>query len=295
MKFVNLSVIALLFFVTPLFGQESDNLGEDFDLEALPGVLEKVNDFEALEKAINEEGNDVNNLDLDKNGEVDYVLIQMENEGDTYIAYLRVAMSETEYQDVATIEMEKQSSVTATFQIVGDEALYGKDYILEPEGGVVDISESSSNTSGGKGGPSPYIIPPPPAVRVSVCVGVFRPGFVLFVSPYGFHVRPVWFRPWRPLGRSSFRKRSARSHRKSFRRTSNRRSSSARSMQKNGRKTSKKSTTKKSTTKKSSTTKKNTSSSAAKTNNKKTAQPNKSTQPRSNTQPKGGAKKGGRR
>jgi len=301
MKLVNLSIIALLFFVTPLFGQESDNLGEDFDLEALPGVLEKVSDFEELEKAINEEGNDVNNLDLDGDEEVDYVLIQMENEGDTYIAYLRVAMSETEYQDVATIEMEKQSSTAATFQIVGDEALYGKDYILEPEGGVVDISESSSGGSGGKGGPSPYFtVPPPPAVRVTVCVGVFRPGFVLFVSPYGFHVRPVWFRPWRPLGRSTFRARSSKMHRKSFRRTSSRRSSKAHSMQKNGRKTSKKttskkSTTKKSTTKKSSTTKKNTSSSAAKKNNKTTAQPNKSTQPRSNTQSKSGAKKGGKR
>lgn len=300
LKFKLLPLFFSIFFAVVGFTQNTENLGEDFDLEALPSVLEKVSDFEALEKAINEEGNDVNNLDLDGNGEVDYVLIQMENDGDTYIAYLRVATSETEFQDVATLEMEKKSSATATFQIVGDEALYGKDYILEPEGGIVDISESSSSTSGGKGGPSPYIIPPPPAVRVSVCVGVFRPGFVIFVSPYGFHVRPVWFRPWRPLGRSTFRARSSKMHRKSFRRTSSRRSSKAHGMQKNGRKTSKKSTTKKSTTKKSttkksSTTKKNTSSSAAKTNNKTTAQPNKSTQQRSNTQSKGGAKKGGKR
>ncbi len=305
MKLVNLSIIALLFFVTPLFGQESDNLGEDFDLEALPGVLENVSTFEDLEKAINEEGNDVNNLDLDGNEEVDYVLIQMENEGDTYIAYLRVAMSETEYQDVATIEMEKQSSTAATFQIVGDEALYGKDYILEPEGGVVDISESSSGGSGGKGGPSPYfIVPPPPAVRVTICVGVFRPGFVLFVSPFGFGRHPVWFRPWRPIGRSSFRARSAKMHRKSFRRTSHRRSNSAHKMQKKGRKTSKKTTSHKSSTAKKSNTsssakKSNTSSAANKSSsNKSTATKSNqktNTHQKSNTQPKGGAKKGGRR
>ena len=70
--------------------------------------------------------------------------------------------------------MEKQSASTATFQIVGDEALYGKDYILEPDGGVVDISESSSGGTGGKSGPAPYLIAPPPAVRVTICVGVFH-------------------------------------------------------------------------------------------------------------------------
>jgi hypothetical protein len=69
MKLVNLSIIALLFFVTPLFGQESDNLGEDFDLEALPGILEKVSSFEELERSINDSTNDINNLDLDNNGD----------------------------------------------------------------------------------------------------------------------------------------------------------------------------------------------------------------------------------
>lgn len=289
-------LIGITIMAASVFSQDSDLPGQDFDLEALPGVLENVSTFEDLEKAINEEGNDVNNLDLDGNEEVDYVLIQMENEGDTYIAYLRVAMSETEYQDVATIEMEKQSSTAATFQIVGDEALYGKDYILEPEGGVVDISESSSGNSEGKSGPSPYIVPPPPAVRVTICVGVFRPGFVLFVSPFGFGRHPVWFRPWRPIGRSSFRARSAKMHRKSFRRTSHRRSNSAHNMQKKGRKTSKKTTANKS-----STAKKSTTSSSAK-NNKKSSTTKKSTTStvkqnnKPNSQPKGGgAKKGGKR
>ncbi len=294
MKKLNILFVAFVFISISIFGQDSDLPGQDFDLEALPGVLEKVSDFEALEKAINEEGNDVNNLDLDGNDEVDYVLIQMENDGDTYIAFLRVAMSETEYQDVATIEMEKQSSTTATFQIVGDEALYGKDYILEPEGGVVDISESSSGSSSGKGGPSPNFFPPPLAVHVSICVGVFRPGFRLFISPYGFGIHPVWFRPWHPVARSTFRARSARMHRNAFRRTSHRRSYQAHNMQKKHRKTSAKATQHKSSAAKKNTTsnaaKKSTTSSAAKSNNQKA-----NTHPKSSPNKKGGAKKGGKR
>ncbi len=300
MNKLNLLFVAFVFITISVFGQDSDLPGQDFDLEALPSVLEKVSDFEALEKALNEEGNDVNNLDLDGNNEVDYVLIKMEKEGDTYIAFLRVAMSETEYQDVATIEMEKQSSTIATFQIVGDEALYGKDYILEPEGGVVDISESSSGTSGGKGGPSPYLIPPPPAVRVTICVGVFRPGFRIFISPYRFGFHPVWFHPWHPIARSTFRSRSARMHRSHFRRTSHRRSPHAHNMQKKHRKSSPKATQHKSSTAKKNTTsnaaKKNTTSSAAKSSNHKSSNQHKSnTQYKSSNQHKGGAKKGGRR
>lgn len=293
MNILNLLLIATIFFSVSVFGQSSDLQGEDFDLEALPGVLEKISSFEDLEEAINKEGNDVNNIDLDGDGEVDYVMIQMENEGDTYIAFFRVAMSDTEFQDIATIEMEKQSATTASFQIVGDEALYGADYILEPEGGVVDISESSSGSVGGKGGPAPYLIPPPPAVRVSICVGVFRPGFVLFVSPWGFHRHPVWFRPWRPIARSTFRARSARMHRSAFRRTSHRRSHHAHNMQKKHHHSSPKASHHKS-----SAAKKNTSSNAAKkstTSSAKSSNQKSNTQHKSSQQHKGGAAKKGKR
>ncbi len=299
MKTFKFLIIAAVFFATPVYGQNSDLQGEDFDLEALPGLFEKVNTFEDLEKAINQENNNINNLDLNKDGEVDYVLIQMENENNTYVAFLRVAMSETEMQDIATIEMEKQSSVTATFQIVGDEALYGKDYILEPEGGVVDISESSSGSYGGKGGPAPYLVLPPPAVRVTICVGVFRPGFRIWISPWGFMVHPAWFHPWRPIARSTFRARSVRWHRSAYMRTAHRRSHHAHNMHKKHHRTS--SAYKKSHT--SSPAKSN----AAKSNTKSTATTHqtsittKSTQQKSNTQQrssiqhKTGAKKSGKR
>jgi len=234
-KFYLFILLALSSFL--LISQTSENIEVDFDLEALPGLIEKANNFEELEEAINKEDNSINNLDLDNNGEVDYVLIQEEADGDTHIAFLRVAVAENEFQDIATIEMEKQSSTAATFQIVGDVDLYGEDYILEPEGGTVDISESADN-SGGKKGPS-YYIPPPPAVRITICVGVFRPGYAVWVSPWGFGLHPVWFRPWRPIARATFMSRSARWHRKSFRRTSHRRSMNARNMHKKGRKSSK--------------------------------------------------------
>lgn len=202
--------------------------GEDFDLESLMGVIETVDNFEALEAAINDSTNQLNNLDLDGDGMVDYILIQEEADGDVHVAFLRVAMSETEYQDIATIEMEKLSSTTATFQIVGDVDLYGADYIIEPDDGIVDISESGVE-QGGKGGPSYFDIF---AVRVTICVGVYRPGYVVYVSPYGFMVVPARYHRYRRVARSTYRHRSARWHRSSYHRTSHRKSHHAHNTQK---------------------------------------------------------------
>jgi hypothetical protein len=41
-------------------------------------------------------------------------------------------VSSTEFQDVAVIEVSKNNSGRAIVQIIGDEALYGRDYIVEP-------------------------------------------------------------------------------------------------------------------------------------------------------------------
>ena len=273
------------FMLTAALGQDSNLPGQDFDLEALPGIIETVETFEDLEKALNTESNEINNLDLDKDGEVDYISIDMEQDGEAFIAFLRVGLSETESQTVATIEMEKQSATTASFQIVGEEALYGKDYILEPEGGVVDISEASSKSGSGKSGPSARFIPPPPAVRVTICVGVYRPGFRVWVSPYGFRVYPAWFRPWRPVARHHYRTRAARWHRSSYRRAQHYRSTRARNMHKKYYKAPK-ATPYGTSSKKNYNTKSTTTQQKANTKNtqyKKSTQQQKSTQPK-NTQ-----------
>ena len=147
----------LLLLTSAAFAQEEGLSGEDFDLEVLPALFETANTFEELEAAVNDSTSDINNLDLDGDGEVDYVLIQEEVDGDTHVAFLRVATAEDEYQDIATVEMEKKSETTASFQIVGDAGLYGDDYILELEGGLVDISDNSEEAApGGAGGPSLY-------------------------------------------------------------------------------------------------------------------------------------------
>lgn len=64
-------------------------------------------DLEAFEKAVNTDANKVSNLDLDANGEVDYVQVHTLAEGDARIVVLRIQIAKDEAQDVASIQMER--------------------------------------------------------------------------------------------------------------------------------------------------------------------------------------------
>ncbi|MBC7777471.1 MAG: hypothetical protein H7246_18710, partial [Phycisphaerae bacterium] len=125
-----LGAFALMLFSYPLFAQsnmESDSTGlpgDNFSLEAAIELFKKSNSPEDFEKRLNSENNDVNNLDLNEDGDIDYIRVVDNTEGDVHALVLQVAVSEKESQDVAVIEIEKQGNENAILQIIGDEELY---------------------------------------------------------------------------------------------------------------------------------------------------------------------------
>ena len=74
-----LRALALLLFSAPVFAQsemESDSTGlpgDNFSLEAAIELFKKSTSPEDFEKRLNTENNDVNNLDLNEDGEIDYI------------------------------------------------------------------------------------------------------------------------------------------------------------------------------------------------------------------------------
>ena len=74
----------------------------------------------------------VNNLDLNEDGETDYIRVVDNMDGDAHALVLQAVLSETESQDVAVIEIEKQGAEAAILQIVGDADIYGEQTIAEP-------------------------------------------------------------------------------------------------------------------------------------------------------------------
>lgn len=192
-----------LFFATAMSIQSNativaDSLGLPGDNLDLSGVLElfkKAESPEAFEKALNEKNSEVNNLDLDGDEKTDYIRVIDHSKDEAHALVLQVAVNEKETQDVAVIELEKKGEGAANVQIIGDEDLYGKDYIVEP----ADEGEAKSAIASGAVAP---------AGKTTVVVNVwawpsvryiYRPAYVVWVSPWRWHYYPPWWNPWKPV------------------------------------------------------------------------------------------------
>jgi biopolymer transport protein ExbD len=62
--------------------------GENFSLEGAIALLKKANTLEQFEEAINNEKNDVNNLDLNNDGNTDYITVEDIMEEDKHVIVL---------------------------------------------------------------------------------------------------------------------------------------------------------------------------------------------------------------
>lgn len=168
--------------------------GDNLDLFGVLDLFKAASTMEDFEKALNSESNQVNNLDLDKDGNVDYIKVIDRVDSGVHAITLQVDITDKEAQDVAVIELEKTGDASADLQIVGDEDLYGEDYIVE-------AAEAESTNNEGKF-TSGFMQSKVVVVNVWVwpCVRhVYAPGYVVWVSPWRYHVYPPYFRPWRPV------------------------------------------------------------------------------------------------
>lgn len=210
MKYKRISVALLIGAVFSLSSanaqSETDSTGlpgDNFNLKAALELFKKAKSPEDLEKMLNDESRKVNNLDLNNDGTVDYVRVIDKKDGDAHAIVLQVPVSDKESQDVAVIELEKTGDREAVVQIVGDEDLYGEKTIVEPQ--EPDAAANFDEDDTFAGGPSasgssantPFITINCwdwPFVQF-----VYGPEYVIWVSPWDWWHRPVWYRPFRPV------------------------------------------------------------------------------------------------
>lgn len=201
----NIIFVALtLFLSTSSFAQNdivADSTGLPGDHFSLEGALELFKQSaspEAFEKAINTSDNHVNNLDLNGDGDTDYVKVISTQEGDVQLFILQVPVSESENQDIAVIEVEKTGNENAVIQIVGDEDIYGDQIIIEPSDSdeynyenddIYDKSSERTNQS------NPIVVNvwAWPLIR-----HVYAPGYRPWLSPWRWRIYPSWWSPWKP-------------------------------------------------------------------------------------------------
>lgn len=184
----SLYVFAGTFAFSQNIQQDSTGLpGDNFSLEGALELFKKSESPEAFEKMLNAEDSKVNNLDLNGDGEIDYIKVIDKKDGDAHAFVLQAAISENENQDIAVIEVEKNRDGEATLQIVGDEDIYGEQTIVEP----LEEVKTHAGTQTKNVVVNVYTWP---IVRY-----VYSPAYTLWISPWSWRVRPVWWRPWRPV------------------------------------------------------------------------------------------------
>jgi hypothetical protein len=185
----------------------ADTLGLPGDNLNLYGVLylfKESSNVQDFEQKLNTPDNKVNNLDLNHDGQIDYIQVIDYGKNGLHSLVLRDPISATESQDIAVIEIEQRGDGVAHVQIVGDEALYGKNYIVEPQ----DQQQQTVQA------PPPTVVNnynnynnynPNPPVLYNVwgwpCIRfMYAPGYVYWNSPWYWGYYPGWWRPWSPFG-----------------------------------------------------------------------------------------------
>ena len=183
-------MLSLVFLMTGWIaasGQNQEVPGDDFSLEGALELFKKSSSPEEFERMLNSSDARVNNLDLNGDGEIDYIKVIDKNDGNVHAFILQAVVSPTELQDVAVIELEKLANGKAVLQITGDEDIYGVETIIEPTQEVrVNAGASTARTT--------VNVWAWPSVQY-----IYGPYYAGWISPWAWTMRPIWWNPWRPV------------------------------------------------------------------------------------------------
>lgn len=174
--------IVIIFSSIFLFSQELNLPGDNLNLYGVLNLFQKSETLEGFERNLNDQDSKVNNLDLNQNGITDYISVVDHVNDQSHSIVLQVSINSYEKQDIAVIEVERINGQTH-IQIIGDEDLYGKDYIVEP---------SIPNP----GYTNDYV---PPTSSWMIVNYMYNPYYVVYTSPYSWGYYPSYWRTWRPI------------------------------------------------------------------------------------------------
>jgi len=137
-----LFTLALLFSLTTMFVTAQDKttvtansseISDNLDLRAIATIFGESSDLEDFEKRINDPKAQISNLDLNNDNYVDYLRVIESIEGNSHIIIVQSVIDKDLYQDVASIEVQKDRATNRVqVQVVGDVYMYGQNYIYEP-------------------------------------------------------------------------------------------------------------------------------------------------------------------
>jgi len=199
-----LLLTALLFSSTQLFARSSAvvysqnyQIDQDLDLNAVASLFGDSRDLHDFERRLNDPSYQISNLDLNRDGYVDYLRVIETVEGNLHLIVIQSVIGKRRHQDIATIEVYKNYDQTYV-QVVGNSYIYGPNYIIEPN----------------------YSYTP------QIFSIFWQPRYYhAYRSNYRWRHYPSYYRPWRPVSVPYYQRhiRKHISHKNSYRYTKHRR------------------------------------------------------------------------
>jgi hypothetical protein len=137
-KIISFAFIAF-FFANSIFAQDkttinasNSEISDNLDLKAVASIFGESKNLEDFERRLNDPKLKISNLDLNYDNQVDYLRVIESIEGRTHLIIIQAILEKDVFQDVATIEVEKDDNNRMQVQVVGDVYMYGNNYIYEP-------------------------------------------------------------------------------------------------------------------------------------------------------------------
>ncbi|TBX66644.1 hypothetical protein EZL74_10705 [Flavobacterium silvisoli] len=173
---LSFSILSLLS-ITSVFAQDrttvtanSSEISDNLDLRAVASIFGDSENLADFERRLNDPKMQISNLDLNEDNQVDYLRVIETVEGNAHIIVIQSVLGRDTYQDVATVEVQKDRNNKVQIQVVGDVYMYGANYIYEP----VYVST--------------------PVIYASFWVGNYRP----YYSSWYWGYYPAYYYAWSP-------------------------------------------------------------------------------------------------
>ena len=125
--------------IASVFGQDrttvtanNSDISDNLDLRAVASIFGDSRDLEDFERRLNDPKTQISNLDLNGDNRVDYLRVIESVERNAHLIIIQSVLALETFQDIATVEVERDNYNRVQVQVVGNVYMYGNNYIYEP-------------------------------------------------------------------------------------------------------------------------------------------------------------------
>jgi hypothetical protein len=171
--------------------------GDNLNLYAVMKLFQESETLEGFERSLNDENSRINNLDLNGDNVIDYIRVTDYVDGNVHTIVLQAVLGRNDSQDVAVFTVQKLGDGSVQIQLTGDEALYGRNYIIEP-----NYDGTPNPGYMGRADTRNVTVVHTTTIQVAAWPLIrfmFMPGYVVWRSSWYWGYYPVYWHPWHPF------------------------------------------------------------------------------------------------